>query len=116
MFDIYNNSICPMLYYCAELWNPMPKKTLKKLNKLTITYLRVALGIGKKGGCPIVSLFWHTGTYLPENKILYFKIMFVHHIANLDDSSLAKEFYESQKNNYRNIPSVVSEVEDFLRE
>ena len=91
MFDIFNLAICPMLYYCSEMFFPLPSKTLKKLNKFTITYLRVALGLGKRGGCPLVSLFWHTGTYLPINKILYHKSMFVHHIANLDGSSLARQ-------------------------
>ena len=42
--------------------------------------------------------------------------MFVHHIANLEDSSLAKEFYVAQKNNFPNYPSVVNEVEEFLNE
>ena len=40
--------------------------------------------------------------------------MFVHHIATLDDSSLAKEFYKSQKANQPTHPSVVHEVEEFL--
>ena len=116
MFDIFNLAICPMLYYCSELFFPLPGKTLKKLNKFTITYLRVALGLGKRGGVPLVLLFWHTGTYLPVNKILYYKAMFVFHISNLDDSSLAKEFYISQKANHPTLPSVVHEVEEFLRE
>ena len=42
--------------------------------------------------------------------------MFVHHLANLDDSSLAKEFFMSQKANHPTLPSVVHEVEEFLSE
>ena len=42
--------------------------------------------------------------------------MFVHHIANLEDSSLAKKFYVAQRNNFPNFPSVVNEVEEFLND
>ena len=116
MFNIFELLISPMVYYACEVWYPLQRKVIKKLNKFTITYLRVALGLGKRGGCPLVSLFWHTGTYLPINKILFYKAMFVHHIANLEDSSLAKEFYVAQKNNSPNFPSVVNEVEEFLND
>ena len=42
--------------------------------------------------------------------------MFVFHIANLDSSSLARQFYNSQKANHPALPSVVHEVEDFFSE
>ena len=45
MFDIFNLAICPMLYYGSEMFFPLPNKTLKKLNRFTITFLRVALGL-----------------------------------------------------------------------
>ena len=83
MFDIWSLGICPALYYGCETWSPLPGKTLKSLNRLTITYLRVALGLGKKGGCPLPSMFWQTGTYLPEMYILKQKLLFIGHLARL---------------------------------
>ena len=34
IFDIWEQSICPMLYYGCELWSPMPPKALKSLKNL----------------------------------------------------------------------------------
>ena len=65
MFNIWEQSVCPFLYYASECWTPLNKKTLNKLNKITITYQRVALGLGKK---EVVLLFPSSGiqehTYL----------------------------------------------------
>ena len=116
MFNIWELSICPMLYYSSEVWSPVPRKTLKSLFNITVTYLRVALGLGKKGGAPLASLFWHTGTMLPENRILLNKILFLHHIANLPQNSLAYEFYSAQKSNPGSFPGLVSECEKYLIE
>ena len=93
MFEIFETSIASMIYYGSENWTPLPQKTLQQLNKLTITYLRVALGLGKKSGAPIPALFWHTGTLLLQFRALFFKQLFKFHVANLDDDCLAKEFY-----------------------
>ena len=112
MFNIMEMAIRPMLYYGCSNWSPLPKKTLKKLNKFTITYLRVALGLGKKGGCPLPSLYWQTGTMLPENFILYQKLLFIHHLATLPDGSLAKDSYLAQK--IKQYPGIVTQCEEFL--
>ena len=105
IFKIWESAICPMVYYGCENWTPLPKKALNTLNKITITYLRVALGVGMKGGCPIPSLFWQTGTMLPVNKILLQKLLFVHHdLTNLPNNSLAKYFYLVQKKNLNKYP------------
>ena len=103
-----------MLYYGCGNWDPIPKKTLKSLNKFTITYLRVALGLGKKGGCRLPSLYWQTGTMLPENYILYQKLLFLHHLATLPNGSLAKDFYLAQK--LKKYPGIVTHCEDFLNQ
>ena len=87
---------------------------LKSLKKFTITYLRVALGLGKKGGCPLPSMFWETGTMLPENFILYQKMLFIHHLATLSEGSLANDFYLSQKT--KKYPGLVLQCEEYLRQ
>ena len=114
MFDIWEHSISPMLYSGCEVWPEVPKKTLKSLFNITVTYLRVALGLGKKGGAPLVSLFWHTGTMLPENRILLNNMLFLHHVANLPDKSLAKEFYLAEKKN--SYKGIISKCEKYLSE
>ena len=74
------------------------------------SYLR---GLGKKGGCPLPSMFWQTGTYLPEVYILKQKLLFLGHLARLPNTSLANQFYVAQKRN-ENFPSLVKELASYL--
>ena len=62
----------------------------------------------------IGSLYWSTGTLLIMNRILLSKLLFVFHIANLPDNTLAKDFFLKQANNREKYPSVVTEVLETL--
>ena len=112
MFNIIEMAIRPMLYWGCETWDLIPKKTIKSLNKFTTTYLRIALGLGKKGGCPLPSMYWQTGTMLLENFILNQKLLFIDHLATLPDGSLAMIFYLAQKSNQ--YPGAVIKCEEYL--
>ena len=47
-----------------------------------------------------------------ENRIILKKLLFLHHLANLDDSSLAKEIYNVQLK--LGLPGLISECEPHL--
>ena len=111
-FEIWERSIIPMLLFSCEIWPELPKKTLKSLDTITIKFLRVTLGLGKKSG-PIASLYWSTGTYFMSNRILKAKLMFIHHLANLPEG-LGKDFYNVQ--NSLELPGIVSDCKVYLEE
>ena len=55
---------------------------------------------------------WETGTVLMKYRILQRKLIFLHHLSTLPDSSLAKEVYTLQKQ--INLPRLLTECEEFL--
>ena len=112
-FEIFERSIVPMILSGSEIWTPLPKKVLKKLDALTVKHLRLTLGLGKKAGL-ISAMYWSTGTLYMSNRILLNKVLFVFHLANLSEG-LAKDFYDIQVSN-SNLPSVVSECQTYFAE
>ena len=109
IFEIFEMSIIPMLLFGAECFDPIPKKTLDSLNRFSNSFLRLALGLPKNGGI-ISSLYFDTGTLLISNRILLAKMIFTHHLATLPEQSLAKDFYNTQRNNPNEYPGIVTET------
>ena len=99
-----------MLLFACEIWPELPNKTLKSLDAITVKFLRVTLGLGRKSG-PISSLYWSTGTYFMSNQILKSKLLFIHHLANLLEG-LGLEFYHVQKS--LKLPGIVSDCMVYL--
>ena len=113
-FKLWNSWVLPMLLYCCEMWSQIPKRTLKKLEDLTNKFLKVILNVGRNG-CPIPCLYWMTGMMFPINEILYRKMLFLHHLATLPESSLANEVYKIQSQQKLS-NCMVSECLDVLSE
>ena len=63
-------------------------------------------------GCPIPVIYWDCGGMLMEYRIVKKKLMFLHHLANLDDSSLAKQVYDVQLK--LGLPGLIKECEQYL--
>ena len=70
-------------------------------------FLRCLLSV--ETGCPIPSLYWETRT---SHKILQKKLLFLHHVATLPDTALAKEVYNVQTR--LALPGLAQECKEFL--
>ena len=108
--DIWELSVIPMLLYNAECWQEMSNQTLIELDNLQNKFYRCLLAICT--GCPIPALYWETGGMKMKYRILKKKLCFLHYIATLSDDTLAREFYEVQKN--LALPGLVKECQEFL--
>ena len=78
--------------------------------KLQYDFLRHLLSVGS--GCPIPLLLSETGTLMMEMRILQKKVLFLHHLKNLQETSLAKKVYRAQKR--MNLPGIITNCSFFL--
>ena len=110
--DLWEAAVLPMLLYNAETWMSISKSTLEELEDIQKRFYRCLMSVGS--GCPIPSLYLETGGILMSNRILLRKLLFLHHLATLPETSLAKEVYDLQTQ--LNLPGLVSECHEFLRD
>ena len=69
-FQIWEQSVVPMLYFGSETWSEVPRKTMKALDKISLTQMRVTLGIGTGKGFIIPCLYFECGILLAKYRIL----------------------------------------------
>ena len=100
----------PFLLFGRETWENIPNRTLKQLFDLNNRFLKSLLGVGKYG-CPLPSLYLETASWTIQNRILYKKVMFYHHLATLPIDSLGSQCFQIQK---RGLPGIVKEVSEIL--
>ena len=110
--DLWEAAVIPMLLFNAETWVSISKSTVDVLEDTQKRFYRSILSVSS--GCPIPSLYLETGGMLMKNRILLRKLLFLHHLATLPDTSLAKEVYTLQTQ--LNLPGLVDECQDFLRD
>ena len=85
--QIWESAVIPMLLNNADTWQEISHRTIHKLEQLQLSFLRCLLGVGT--GCPKPLLYSETGVMLMEFRILEKKLMFLHHLSNLPETSLA---------------------------
>ena len=110
-FEIFNAAVVNMLFYNCETWEHIQKRTIRLLNSIYQHFFAIIFRIGK--GSPSYNFFWQTGMLKPELVILQRQLVFIHHVANLSESSLAFLFYQRQIEN-PDIPSLVSTIKPHL--
>ena len=110
---LFEQSVLPMVLFGLETFHIIPKKTMNQLNSLSNRFLKNLLGVGKYG-CPIPMLYLETGMWTMENRILFRKIMFFHHLKTLPEESLAKEVTETQMK--LNLPGLATEMAKTLKD
>ena len=93
--EIFNLSILPKLLYNADTWFEMNAKTLKRLENLQNILLRCLLSV--PNSTPIAGLHWDCGMISMEYRVYQKKIMFIHYLVYLDNESLAKEIFCTQR-------------------
>ena len=108
--DLWEAAVVPMLLFNAETWVEVSKGTVEELEQIQKRFLRCLLSVGV--GCPTPSLYLETGSMLISNRILQRKLLFLHHLATLPDTSLAKEVYDIQTQ--LSLPGLVNECQEFL--
>ena len=107
---MWEMAVLPMLLFNSECWLEIGKPAINTLEHLQYTFLRCILGVGS--GCPLPLLLSETGMILMELRVLKKKLMFLHHLFNLEQGSLAKEILTAQVN--LNLPGLFLECKDFL--
>ena len=108
--EIWELAIIPMLLYNAESWLGISSKTISMIEDLQKKFLRVLLGAAT--GTPLPALYWETGTLLIKNRIMFRKLMFLHHLETLPKDSLAHEVFKLQKN--LNLPGLAYDCSEVL--
>ena len=107
--DIWEMAVLPMLLNNSECWQEVSDKTIKELDNLHLMFLRCILAVGS--GCPIPSLFWETGSIRMQYMILQRKLIFLHHVATLPETALARQVYEVLTR--LTLPGLVDDCQEF---
>ena len=94
--EIWKMAVEPFLFNNSQCWINAPKKAINVLSHLQNTMFRALFNVPKT--CPIPAFLWDTKTLLVENLVKLKKLLFFHFLANLSDSSLAKQIFMIQIN------------------
>ena len=108
--DIWEMSVIPYLMNNCESWTSLPTTAIEELDSLQNLFYRVLLQVPT--GCPTPMMYWDCKGLLMSNRILMKKLMFLHHVATLDESSIAHQVYCTQKKLM--LPGLVEECSGFL--
>lgn len=109
--QIWESVVIPMLLNNSDTWQDISSKTLKKLENFQLSFVRCLLGVGS--GCQTPYLYSETGILLMELRILQRKLMFLNHIYNLPETSLAREILTVQSQ--LDLPGLELECRESLR-
>lgn len=91
--DIWELAIVPSLINNCSTWTQISTESIDKLNKLQYTFLQMLFAVSQS--CPKPVLCWDTATILMQVRIQKSKLALLHHIKNLDESSLAKQIFRN---------------------
>jgi hypothetical protein len=110
--DIWELAIVPSLINNCSTWTQISTESIDKLNKLQYTFLQMLFAVSQS--CPKPVLCWDTATILMQVRIQKSKLALLHHIKNLDESSLAKQIFNEQKS--EGWPGLVAECDEIARD
>ena len=92
---IWEAALLPSLIHNADTWFFISDSTIQRLENLQNTFLRNIVAVPTSA--PISVLLWDSGCLSMENRVLKSKMLFLHHLVELDDESLAKQIFTKQK-------------------
>ena len=110
--DIWETAHIPSLLNNCEMWTQISEKSLEKLEDLQNTLYRMLLAVPKT--TPVASLAWDMGGLKMKYIIIIKKLLFLHHLKSLDNSTLAKQVLQVQDNH--ELPGLVSECKEYIRQ
>ena len=93
--EIWESAVIPYLTSNCDTWVKVPAKTIEALDYLQNLFYRVLLSVPV--GCPIPIMYWDCAGLSMKLRIVQAKLLFLHHLATLEDDSLAKQVYNVQK-------------------
>ena len=87
--DLCELAILPTLLYNVKTWVGISKDSENMLENLQLFFLRLASRATQR--TPKIALRSETGMLSMKLRIWKKKLMFIHHITNLNDTDLAKQ-------------------------
>ena len=108
--EIWEMAIIPYLTNNCDSWVNIPAKTIDALDNLQNLFYRVLLSV--PAGCPTPIMYWDCHGLSMKLRVVQKKLLFLHHLATLDDDSLAKQVFNVQ--NKLALPGLVEECQEYL--
>ena len=108
---IWMFGLLPSLLANSEMWTEISEDDIKSLEDIQHLLLQRIFAVPKT--TPHVALRWDTGAVSLEMEICKRKLLFLHHVINMDESSLAREIFDVQKSEH--LPGLVSECKSLLK-
>ena len=109
--EIWEATHIPSLLNNCETWILMSEKSVEVLEELQNTFYRMLLSVPKS--TPVPSLAWDMGAWKMKYRVIMKKLLFLHHLKRLDDSTLANQVLMVQ---YRlQLPGLVAECMQYIQ-
>ena len=108
--DIWGSAYIPSLLNNSSTWMEIDDLTLNKLEEMQNTLYRSLLSVPHT--TPKAALTWEVGGMMMKFRIMMNKLIFVNHIMNLDDNTLAKQVLSTQI--AQDLPGLKYEAEFFI--
>ena len=86
------------------------REEFRKIEDLQNTLYRMLLAVPKT--TPVASLAWDMGGLKMKYRIILKKLLFLHHLKSLDNSTLAKQVLQVQ--DIHELPGLVSECKEYI--
>ena len=104
-------SYLPSLLNNSQTWTNISEHSIQLLEDLQNTMYRVLLNVPRT--CPIPALCWELGGIQMRYRVIQTKLIFLWHLDNLEDGTLAKDILEVQKSQH--LPGLVQECLEWLK-
>jgi hypothetical protein len=108
--DYWEMAYIPSLLNNCQSWTKISDTSIKMLDDLQNSMYRILLNVPRT--CPIPALCWEMGGIQMEFRVVMKKLLFIWHLSNLDEESLAKEIFQVQKD--QKLPGLVEECSKWI--
>ena len=109
--EIFSLAILPQLLYNSDTWFEISEQTINRLESLQRILLCCLLCV--PNSTPVAALSWDSGFLSVRYRIYQAKLMLIHHLVYLDESSLANEIFALQRK--LNLPGFVKEGRQLIK-
>ena len=90
-------AVIPSFINNSETWTGLEEELTKQMEDIQSTLLRSLFSTARS--TPKALLYWDTVVLPMAYRVEEKKLLFIHHLISLPDSSLVKQFYVQQKLN-----------------
>ena len=109
---LWEAAVIPFITNNSETWTELSKCTVDRLEGLQIQFLRALFAT--PSSTPTPALCWETGTLTMANRIAKKKLLFFHHLLNLEPDTLAYEVAAIQSE--MGYPGLIKECNELTAE